>query len=282
MNLRHSLARYPLLAFFGLVYLLTWGSILLIAGTYVSSATTDPTTQVALVAVPMLLAPGLVGLAVTALSEGRAGLGAMLARMTHWRVNGGWYAAALVAMPLLVLAILSGLVLLVAPAYAPALSLLGLSGLVAGFLEEIGWTGFAVPRLLSRWGWLRSGLVLGVLWGLWHAVADYAIRGETLAGFWPIAFALFVLPLTAWRVLMVWVYHHTQSGPVAQLMHFSYTGSLALFIPLAALSPAQDALIYAVLTVILGCLVTIIFIRERRARRVPQPLPPQTGQLHGA
>ena len=41
-------------------------------------------------------------------------------------------------------------------------------GLGAGFFEELGWTGFAVPRLRRRYGVLTTGLIVGVLWGAWH------------------------------------------------------------------------------------------------------------------
>jgi uncharacterized protein len=77
---------------------------------------------------------------------------------------------------------------------------------------------------------------------------------------------LFVLPLIAWRVLMVWVYENTKSGIVAQLMHFSYTGSLMLFVP--TLSRTDDALVYAVLTGALWIGVAIVAISQRRVPRI--------------
>jgi membrane protease YdiL (CAAX protease family) len=165
------------------------------------------------------------------------------------------------------------LAFLISPAFAPTLSLFGLAGLAAGFFEEIGWTGFAVPRLRSRWSLLAVGLSVGTLWGLWHAMADYVIRGNALGAFWAVTFGLFVLPLVAWRVLMVWVYDNTRSGVVAQLMHFGYTGSLALFVP--KLSPTEDALVYAVLAGALWIGVTMVVIRERQA---PRRLQVQGGQ----
>lgn len=267
MSLKNFVERHPVLSYFTLVYLITWGSILLIAQALNSSGETDPTARTAFVSLPLLIAPGLVGITLTALLEGKAGIRAMFSRMTHWRVNMRWYAVALGLMPILILAILLGLALLISPAFTPVLSLLGLAGIAAGYLEEIGWTGFATPRLLSRWSPPKVGLLMGLLWGLWHGLADYLIRGDSLGAFWPVTFSLFVLPLTAWRILMVWVYDKTLSGPVAQLMHFSYTGSLGLFVPLSAISPTQDALVYAVLMLVLWLLVAFLAVTRQRASR---------------
>ena len=268
MGLKNFIERHPVLSYFILVYLFTWGSILLIVPALNSSGETDPAARTAFVSLPLLIAPGLVGVTLTGLLEGKAGMRAMFSRLAHWRVGMGWYAVALGLMPILILAILFGLALLISPAFTPVLSLLGLAGIAAGYLEEIGWTGFATPRLLSRWSPLKVGLIMGLLWGLWHGLADYSIRGDTLGTFWPITFSLFVLPLTAWRILMVWVYDNTHSGPVAQIMHFSYTGSLGFFVPLAAISPIQDALIYAVLMVVLWLVVPFLAVARRRASEI--------------
>jgi membrane protease YdiL (CAAX protease family) len=269
MRLKNFVERHPVLSYFTFVYLLTRGAILLIVQALSSSGDTDPTLRTAIVSLPLLIAPGLVGIPLTALIEGKAGIRAMFSRMAHWRAGIRWYVIALGLMPILLLAILYGLAFLVSPAFAPTLSLLGLAGIAAGYLEEIGWTGFATPRLLSRWSPLAGGLLIGSLWGLWHGLADYSIRGDTLGTFWPITFGLFVLPLTAWRILMLWVYDNTHSGPLAQLMHFSYTGSLGLFVPLTAISRLQDALVYVALTVVLWLLVaSLVAVARQRASRV--------------
>jgi membrane protease YdiL (CAAX protease family) len=268
MNLKTIVERHPVLSYFILVYLLTWGAVLLIVQTLASSGEMDPMARTALVSLPMLIAPGIAGITLTALIEGQTGLRVMWSRMTLWQADFRWYAIALGLLPILLLVILSILAFFVSPNFAPGLSLFGLAGIAAGYLEEVGWTGFAVPRLLSRWSPLAVGLVVGLLWGLWHGLADYLIRGDTLGAFWPITFCLFVLPLTAWRILMVWVYDNTYSGPLAQLMHFSYTGSLALFVPLAAISHVEDALIYAVLMVALWILVALVAISQQKESQV--------------
>jgi membrane protease YdiL (CAAX protease family) len=269
MNLKNLIERHPVLAYFVVVYAIAWGGILLIVQAFASPAEAGSRNLVAIVGLPMLFAPGIAGITVTAIVDGRAGLRAMQSRMTRWRVATRWYAVALATMPLLVLAILYTFALLISPVFAPAFSLLGLAALAVGFFEEIGWTGFAVPRLRSRWSLLAVGLSVGVLWGLWHGAADYSIRGNAFGSFWPITFGLFVLPLIAWRVLMVWVYDNTKSGVVAQLMHFGYTGSLLLFVP--TLSRTDDALVYAVLAVVLWIGVAMVAVSQRRVPRTLQP-----------
>src|SRR5918993_6013494 len=112
----------------------------------------------------------------------------------------------------------------------PILFLMGIAvGLVAGIFEELGWTGFAVPTLLRlRYGVLGTGLIVGVLWGAWHLPINFWASGVTsgelsLAIFLP-AWLLGILvgSLTAYRVLMVWVYERTNGSLLmAILMHVS-------------------------------------------------------------
>ena len=102
-----------------------------------------------------------------------------------------------------------------------------LAGITAGLttvLEEVGWTGFAVPRLRRRHGVVATGLIVGVLWGTWHLlIAFWASRGlageAPLAGFIAGFGAFYFVALPAYRVLMVWVYDHTASLLLAMLMH---------------------------------------------------------------
>ena len=45
--------------------------------------------------------------------------------------------------------------------------------------EELGWRGFALPRMLERWPPLTSSLILGLIWGLiwgaWHLPAFFIV-----------------------------------------------------------------------------------------------------------
>src|SRR5829696_2620000 len=99
-------------------------------------------------------------------------------------------------------------------------SLAGL--LLTGLLEELGWTGFAILRLLGRHGVLATGLFVGLLWGAWHFLSNIwgsgTSSGVPLALFMPAILFSFLPP---YRMLMVWVYERTESLLVAILMHAS-------------------------------------------------------------
>ena len=104
-------------------------------------------------------------------------------------------------------------------------------GVSAGIFEELGWTGFAIPTLRRRHGVLVIGLIVGIWWSAWHLLPNLwssrAAAGDLpmslhLAG---IAVGVFVGYLTAFRILMVWVYEHTESMLIGMLMHMSFSQS---------------------------------------------------------
>jgi membrane protease YdiL (CAAX protease family) len=106
------------------------------------------------------------------------------------------------------------------------------AGLMTGFCEELGWTGFVIPRLRLRYGVLTTGIIVGLLWGAWHFPL---FSGGDLSGALPLALylpaQLFTF-LPAYRVLMVWVYDRTGSLLVAIVMHASLTASTLILQPL--------------------------------------------------
>jgi hypothetical protein len=93
----------------------------------------------------------------------------------------------------------------------------------------LGWTGFATPRLRLRHNVFTTGLIMGVLWAAWHLLQITWVGRETsetipLALYLTLYFLFSVASLTAYRILIVWVYDHTDSLFVSTLMHASYAG----------------------------------------------------------
>lgn len=230
--------RHPLLGYFALTFAISWGGILIVlAASGFTLAKLTP-AETGLLFVLMLLGPSVSGLLSTALVDGRPGLRQLGSRLMRWRTGVRWYAVALLTAPLLLLAILLPLGALVAPAFAPRFQwqLLAI-GLLAGACEEIGWTGFATPRLLARHRMVWAGLSLGLVWALWHLLVDFRYNAAAMGPAWPAEFALvYVATLTPYRMLMTWVFANTQSLLLAVLMHASYTGWLLVLYPATSLA----------------------------------------------
>lgn len=264
--------RHPLFSYFVLAFTITWGSIFTLLAVKGFEFTAIGMNEVMLMFLFMLLGPSVSGLVMTGLSEGRQGYRDLWQRQTLWRVGLRWYAIAMLTVPLLLLVILSLLRLIVSPSFAPGFEIIGLViGLMAGGLEEIGWTGFATPRLLKKYNPFGAGLILGLLWALWHMLADYSgnisIMGVTNWLLWAVMF--WVLPLSAYRILMTWVYSRTQSLFVAQLMHASYTGWLMTLSP--SITFSESPLWQIVFTACLWGLVGIVAFMSNRQSSGERP-----------
>jgi uncharacterized protein len=249
----HSAVTYFLLTF-----AISWTAALLVAAPKLLQAAPPPKLTGVLMFPAMLLGPSFAGIFLTRQLDGLEGLKTLFARMRRVRFPLRWYTALLIP-PAVLISVLSCLKTFVSPVYAPNRFWLGVSfGLLAGFLEEIGWTGFAYPRLRQRFAVLPAAGILGVFWGLWHApVIDFLGAASPHGKAQPAFFAAFVVAMAAMRVLIACFYEHTQSIALAQLIHVSSTGALVVFSP-PAVTPAQEAAWYALYAAVLWALALLL------------------------
>jgi membrane protease YdiL (CAAX protease family) len=241
---------HPVLSYYALVFAISWGGILLVIGGpgAIPGTGDEVETLMPFALLTLFAGPSVAGLLLTGLVHGRPGFRDLFTRMTRWRVDVRWYAVALLTAPLLVTAVLLALSLtsleflprLLTASDKTTLLLFGIGwGIVGGgLLEELGWTGFAVPTLMLRYGVFGTGLVVGLLWGAWHyLIALWAISGTTPGAISPSIFLpaliFYVGSLPAYRVLMVWVYDRTGGSMLlAMLMHASFSASMLTLEPL--------------------------------------------------
>jgi membrane protease YdiL (CAAX protease family) len=235
--IKDFIKRKPLSTYFVLTFVISWGAILIMVG---PSGIPVSTAQVAVLGLAMLLGPSVASILLTCLASGRAGFRELLSRMFKWRVGARWYLVALLIAPLSTAAVLFALSLL-SPEFFPgiyttgdkmSLLVLGIvAGLMVGIFEELGWTGFAIPRMRLRYGVLTTGIIVGLVWGMWHFILFWE-RGSFSGA---LALSLLLARLFAWlpayRVLMVWVYDRTGSLLVAMLMHVSLVASTVIIEP---------------------------------------------------
>jgi uncharacterized protein len=172
------------------------------------------------------------GIILAAIEGRKGGVRELLGRFLIWRVGIQWWAFALLSMIIPAVAALylfqlfggplvdwSGL----GPLYSVVPSIVILT-IFAGMGEEFGWRGFALPRLQSRHSALVSGLIVGVLWSLWH-LPLYFVEGTNqydwrmAGGFIPtfLGYSLFVI---AWSIQYTWVFNNTKGSVLlAAVMH---------------------------------------------------------------
>ncbi len=167
--------------------------------------------------------PTLTALIVAGLFSGGGGVRPLLRQIRIWRVGITWYALALIGPAILFS--LAGLVLLAlggAPPLHwlrfPSLSSFGPGGLtfiigqlIAGsFGEELGWRGFAQPRLQVRYGALLASILIGTLWSTWHLWPAITPQGFSLLS--PLDAAATYIRLISTSIIYAWMYNSTRGS----------------------------------------------------------------------
>ncbi len=214
--------RFPLVAYFVLAYALTWWVYPLLRF--------NP-----LIGLFGLFGPALAAIIVTAVTEGRPGVRALLGRIVRWRVPVPWYLVAL-GLPTVLSLLAASLSAWLGPAILRVgiLSVLDFVLVVLVLGEELGWRGYALPKLMQRFSPLVASLILGVLWGLWH-LPTFFIAGTPQ---YQQPVVAFLIMTTAYSILLSWVFLHTRGSVlIATLFHGAINVSQGYF--LAGTDPAS-------------------------------------------
>ena len=224
------LARHPLVVFFLLAFVFTWGYFWLIW-----APLGLPHSLIALGG----FGPAGSAFLVLALTSGKPGVLRLLRSIVHWRVGVQWYLVALLGLPVLnllaFLVVPGALADVVAPnSRLPWLYLsemaFSLTLGIAPLWEEIGWRGFAQPGIQRRKGPVMGSLILGALWGLWHLPFFFGPLAQTgpAATFVSASVALveFSIGLTGLSVVMTWVLNNCGGSTLlAILLHAAFDSS---------------------------------------------------------
>lgn len=229
-TIRPFVKQYPLPAFFILALVLPWVCAPLADAIFYSGLPTLLAIALALPFEVLVASPLLAALIVTAITSGKIGVKSLWRKLTQWRVGWRWYAVALLLPPALSLVAAYLNVLWGAP--LPTLTIFGAgSSLLLAFalrlinpwdgplMEELGWRGFALPRLQARYSPLTANLILAGLVMIWHL--RYVFSGDL-----PL-FALF--GTLAATILFGWLSNNTQ-GSV--LLVFLFHAADGVFNPL--------------------------------------------------
>ena len=220
----------PVLTFLALVFSLSWGAWFA-AGAIPAQGSPD-VTVLTLLRGPLYLtgvfAPAICALALTARTGGHTAVWGLVRRIARWDVRPRWYvfAAGYTVAIKLTVAVILRLANGTWPKFGTESAAIIVFALVASTWvqagEELGWRGYALPRLARPFGLGRASIILGAIWATWHLPLFFAPGADKLGQSFPVYF----LGVTAVSVAMAWLYWKTGGSLLlVMLLHAAYNNT---------------------------------------------------------
>ncbi|MGE0556336.1 MAG: CPBP family glutamic-type intramembrane protease [Gemmatimonadales bacterium] len=249
--------QYRPVRFFGLTLVATWGSWLLAYALqsnerYAGAAGTLTTLG--------LLMPFVVTLLMVFGSGNRALKRDFAARLLQARRIQPRYLAVAVALPLALMAAALSLSLLIGES-SDQLRLSSDEGLVgmivlalviAPIIEELGWRGYGVDSIRAGAGPLKTSLIFGVLWSLWHApltLLEGTYHHELAQMENPLYLVNFFLSVIPVAVLANWLYYRCDRSILLGILFHSVLNATAVLPDATQVTKCLVTVIYAVVTI---------------------------------
>lgn len=260
--------RRPLALFFALAFVFSWAAWLPLVAAH-AGLLADAPSELHLLG---SLGPAVAALLVSSIAH-PPDVRALLSGMMRWRASPFAWAFAVLGPTLLLAAGLGvtavndarpSLGAALHNAEYPALGPLALAAaqiVFYGFGEEVGWRGFAYPKLKARFGPLWGAALLSIPWAAWHL--PLLLRNETYAFMNPALLAGWYVSLLTGSVLTAWLYERS-GGSLLVLAVFH--GLLDIAMVNEATSPLGLTVTGALVT-LWGMLATVALARKRSAQR---------------
>lgn len=278
-----------LLRFFLLTYALTWVCFISVVKMSHAPRPTAPATAILSGSLLLLgtFAPALMALAVTARDEGRRGVRVLLRRMIQWQVGWRWYLFAVAYMPAVKLsvALIYRLMTGAWPRfgtdswYILVLAIIISTPVQAG--EEIGWRGYALPRLAGRFGFARASLLLGLIWACWHLPLFFVPGADKYGQSFPV----WTLQVVALSVAITWLYVGAGGSLLLTMLMHSAVNQTVGIIPSANPNPGNPftlsvSLVMRLTAMFLWITAAYFLVRMRNVKRLRSE--EETNNLRGA
>jgi membrane protease YdiL (CAAX protease family) len=241
-GLRLVMRQHPLFLFFLLAYLISW----IFLTPSVLSAWGILPGDFLITFVIHTFGPTLAAIIMVSMLEGKTGLQSLRQRVRQLRAGWQWYVFILVGIPALIvlgiiiqpgaLASFKGLTAILPLSYLVNFVAVWFGGGPLG--EEIGWRGFALPRMQPLYGPLWGTILLGVLWCFWHLPEFWMPSmgggpGTGLGGFALTNLLMFLPMVVAIAIIFTWVFNHTQGSVFVSITaHASFNIPQVVLVPL--------------------------------------------------
>ena len=250
-----AVRRHPLASFFILTFLFSWGAR--VPSIFLPN-------WPAPISFMAMFGPAFAAVAVLLMTGEQQKAASLFRSLFRWKAHPGWYLAAVLLPPMLIaFPILANQVLwppakgaAVAPALLPVLTLVLVNFAYMIFLvwgEEIGWRGFALPRLKAKLHPLAASAVLGLIWGVWH-LPNFWIPGSSQEF---ISIPVYLLYVFGHTFLYSWIYNGSRGSLLLVCLHHAATNAFTVAL---ASFPAFAAIIARPGTMLLGVGIAVALV----------------------
>jgi len=211
--------------------------------------------------VPLLIAilPAVMAITLSAISNGSRGVGSLLKKLFQGRVALKWY---LIALGLALILRLTMSLLALLFGWIPAIQLvewgpvqyllIGVFTFIGALVEELGWRGYILPKLLARRSALASALIIGIPWGILHL--SLIFPGQMNAG---TSWLVTVLFLVALSIVLTWFFIETGHGIVVGLVYHAAQNYFVFFN--GGISLAESLWLMTAVTAVIAITLILIY-----------------------
>lgn len=220
----------------------------------------------------IVLIPALLAILLVAMTGGRKSLADLLRKPFQWRVGFKWYAIALglalgtrLAMSLLALGLGWIPAIRMRPWPPQLLIIFAVFTIYGAIMEELGWRGYLLPRLLAHRPALVSALIIGVSWGVIHL--GLLLPGQMNAG---APWLPTILQLTGLSVTITWLFVQTRGNLVIPILYHAGQSYFAFFDE--GLTITQSAWLFTVVTLGLALILILIYGADMQRKSLRGPV----------
>lgn len=261
-SITERIKQHPIVAFYILAFIVSWvGYLPQVAYTYGFFP-----FQSILFFVIGGIGPTIAAIIVTFVLHGKNGIGHLFRPLKQWRAGIFWYVVALFGYTIVwfsVIALPDGISLNVGKIdHWFILFPIFLMNIFMNVWEEVGWRGFALPRLQSHYNALVSSLVVGLMWGFWH-LPLLLMKGYPMSNY---PLGPFFVEIVASSVLYTWIYNNTK-GSLLFATVFHAAGNTTGYFLEKGISNIQNFIFYeSIILFIIAILIVFIFGQKNLSR----------------
>lgn len=133
--------------------------------------------------------------------------------------------------------------------------------------EEFGWRGFLLPALQKKYNALVSGIILGIIWAVWHfplnftpdkAGPQYAAAIQMLAGS--------VIMMILLSVIFTWIYNNT-GGSILMALLLHTMINLSVYVVFPVFETKTGPGVFMFLLLIISVTIIIIYGKNQLVRK---------------